>query len=258
MKINIYNESQSPTLDLSEIGQYLAEKFPGAQIEVKGTFIDIFYEGDTNDLAEKIAAIRVINPTTPFEPNEPLYGEIQFEVKVLKGKANARGVLYDGLHLDALYREMLPSKERSLDTVHLIFTDRLIGTFDMDDLRYHARVNICGYPHFISTTGLVEAPAKPREFYLEKQFTKPGDILVYESLKEKYRGTFVDYEDPRTTEVFKGYVMQCLLYQFTGEAFCTDEKCRLYNAHWQQEVIHAQLSTPEFCKGHVEAIRKFQ
>ncbi|NOZ77355.1 MAG: hypothetical protein GXO65_06795 [Euryarchaeota archaeon] len=98
-------------------------------------------------------------------------------------------------------------------------------------------------------TGLVEAPAKPKEFYLEKQFHATGDAAGLEALKEKYRGRFLDYGDPRTTEVVKGYVMQAVFYQLTGEAFCPEKRCRLYNAHWQEEVL-AQLSEPEFCPAH--------
>jgi hypothetical protein len=256
--IFIYNESSTEVLDLDEIKEYLKERFPTSKVVLRNGFIKRHYTGRTKELAEDISSIRVSNPSKPFEPNAPLYGEVQFEVRVLEGDANARGVLYDAMHLDTIYRAMLPAEERSLSTCHIVFTDRLIGTFDPDDLRYHARVNICGYPHLISTTGLVEAPAKPRDFYLEKQFTKQGDILAHETLKEKYQGRFIDYEDPRTTEVLKGYVMQCILYQMTGEAFCPDKKCRLYNAHWQEEVIDAQLSTPEFCKEHGEAIGKLQ
>jgi hypothetical protein len=45
--------------------------------------------------------------------------------------------------------------------------------------------------------------------------------------------------------------MQALLYLITGEPFCNDPICRLFNAHWQHELIHAQLeSLYEFCPEH--------
>jgi len=51
-------------------------------------------------------------------------------------------------------------------------------------------------------------------------------------------------------EILKGYVMQAVFYQEFNEAFCDDKNCRLFNAHWQQEMIHAQLDVPDFCKRH--------
>jgi hypothetical protein len=49
----------------------------------------------------------------------------------------------------------------------------------------------------------------------------------------------------------KGYVMQAIAYRLWGDPFCGDQNCRLYNAHWQEEVIRAQLESPyEFCPYH--------
>jgi hypothetical protein len=132
----------------------------------------------------------------------------------------------------------------------------LFGTFDKDDLRYHARVIICGYPSIISTTGVVEAPAKPREFYIEKQLIGIGDDLAIERLKQRFKGRFIDYNDKRLSEVMKGYVMQAVFYHVFHEAFCKDKRCRLYNAHWQEEVINAQLTKPEFCEKHEKMLAK--
>jgi hypothetical protein len=250
MEFLLYKESSSKALFLEEIEAYVEDKFPGARVRTKGGFINEYYGGEAEGLAENLAELKVIDPSRPFTPNEPMYGEVQFELRVLEGKASPAGILYDGPRMDALYREMLPGGMRSLDILHIVFTDRLLGTFDPHDLRYHARVNICGYPHLISMAGLVEAPAKPKEFYLEKQFHALGDAAAHEALKKKYKGRFLDYGDPRTTEVAKGYVMQGIFYQLTGEAFCPDKNCRLYNAHWQEEMLKAQLSEPEFCKRH--------
>ena len=70
-------------------------------------------------------------------------------------------------------------------------------------------------------------------------------------VKDKFDGTFIDYEDERMTEVVKGYAMQAVFYCLTGEPFCEDRGCRLYNAHWQEELITAQLKSKyEFCERH--------
>jgi hypothetical protein len=70
-------------------------------------------------------------------------------------------------------------------------------------------------------------------------------------LKEEYKGSFIDYGDPRMTDVLKGYVLQALFYHLTGYPFCDDKNCRLFNAHRQSEMIHAQLlSQHELCSHH--------
>ena len=86
----------------------------------------------------------------------------------------------------------------------------------------------------------------PRELYLRRQLG--SDPIV---LKEEFEGRFIDYDDSRLTEVMKGYLLQAIFFHMTGDPFCKNKNCRLYNAHWQEEVIHAQLETSdELCKNH--------
>ena len=41
------------------------------------------------------------------------------------------------------------------------------------------------------------------------------------------------------------------LFYVTGEPFCEDRDCRLFNSHWQEEVLHSQLDGQyEFCSRH--------
>jgi hypothetical protein len=78
-------------------------------------------------------------------------------------------------------------------------------------------------------------------------------------LKEKFRGRFIDHDDERLTEIMKGYVMQAIFYHIASSPFCDDTRCRLYNGHWQEEVLEAQLKQPEFCERHekmLEGVRK--
>ncbi len=74
--------------------------------------------------------------------------------------------LYDGFVMQKMFAEMTPTAEMSLAHIHIIFTSLLTCTFSEDDWRYHGRAIICGTPSIISTTGIVESLAKPREFYL--------------------------------------------------------------------------------------------
>ena len=69
--------------------------------------------------------------------------------------------------------------------------------------------------------------------------------------KEGLEDCFVDHGDPRLTELLKGYSMQAVFYHLVGEPFCEDRDCRLFNAHWQEEMIRAQLQSGEdFCPEH--------
>jgi hypothetical protein len=133
----------------------------------------------------------------------------------------------------------------------ILFTNQLFGTWDRDNRRYHARVSLYGFPSLISTTGLFEAPARPKGYYLRKQMGVPIELL-----KEEYQGRFLEPGDARMTEVVKGYAMQALFFHLWGEPFCEDPDCRLFNSHWQEEVLHAQMDGRyEFCAKH-EAILK--
>jgi len=38
-------------------------------------------------------------------------------------------------------------------------------------------------------------------------------------------------------EVAKGYALQAIVFHSTGDAFCGDENCRFFNAHWQEGMI---------------------
>ncbi len=237
----------------NELKKYLDDGINNANVEVREDFINYFSSENNEKIATKLAEIRVMNVTKPFEYNEPLYGEIEQEKRVISGEGSASGILYDGFKLHSIFQDMIPEEERGLDSIHILITDRLVGTFGQNDRRYHARVIVCGFPSIISTTGVVEAPAKPREFYIEKQLLG-RDELATEELKKKYEGRFIDYGDARMAEVLKGYVMQAIFYHETSEAFCEDKSCRLFNAHWQEEMIHAQLDAPEFCKRHEEMV----
>jgi len=100
----------------------------------------------------------------------------------------------------------------------------------------------------------VEAPAKPREFYLAQQQLggRPSEEAVA-VLKQQFRGRFLDHDDPRLTEVVKGYAMQAVAYLLTGEAFCDDPDCRLFNAHWQEEMLCAQTAD-RYCERHASIL----
>lgn len=256
IRVHLYDDPSVENLDLGELASYLKSKAPFREIDVRRPLVKNF-EGPEEDLAEKFARTRVRNPETPKADFEPLYGEIRFEEKLIRDPGSeVSGVLYDGLHLVKLFRKLLSDEEMDLSHLHILFTNRLFGTWNEDDHRYHARVAVYGFPSIISTTGIVEAPAKPREFYRKRRRrARLGQTAgVLEELKGEFEGEFVDYDDERLTEVMKGYAMQAVFHRLTSDPFCDEEYCRLYNAHWQREVLRAQLEPPEFCEKHEEII----
>ena len=66
---------------------------------------------------------------------EPIFGEIKYEKRRILGQTRSFGILYDGFHLQEVFREIIPSEERSRESVHVFFTNRLFATWDKGDRR---------------------------------------------------------------------------------------------------------------------------
>ena len=258
MRIILYDEGVAEELDIEKIAQYLAQKMNKVKVEIRGNpFVFNLPQDKVSDYARRIASIKIqeINKKTKPE-QEPLHGEIEYEKKRILGKTRSFGILYDGFHLLRIFCEIMSREECRLEFVHIFFTNRLFATWDDSDKRYHLRTSVYGIPSIISTTGLIEAPARPREYYLLKQqYERLGKNLT--ELKDRFKGSFIDYEDKRLTAVAKGYAMQAVFYSLTGKPFCEDKGCSLYNAHWQEELIFAQLESGyELCQRHNELLQK--
>lgn len=202
-------------------------------------------------LAEELCLARVRDPRRQVaaQRRQVLKPELDYELRLLAGLSRpAAGVTYDGLELQRIAFNVLPEAERNIGALHLWFTERLVATWDDSDRRYHARTSVYGFPAIVSTSGLVEAPARDRAHYLARRLGLP----------ETEGNGYLGYEDPRTTEVAKGYAMQAVFYAATGEPFCSDPHCRLYNAHWQSELLAAQLDGGDLCQHHREALSSLE
>jgi hypothetical protein len=176
-------------------------------------------------------------------------GIVRYEERALEDPSRAGGVIYDGF---AVQRALYPYASGADDdeTLDVALLDRALGTWGGDG-RWHKRVAVLGRPALVSVPGLYEAPAKPEEYYKEKsKYAMAGGVPPREYLENKVEGDFLVEDDPRTTDALKGYALAAYHYATTGEAFCDDERCRLYDAHRQEGVVRAQLRGPEFCDEH--------
>lgn len=156
--------------------------------------------------------------------------------------------LYDGYHLLDV---MGGGIRYDSDIFHIIFTNLLVCTYDDSDNRYHARSIISANPSIISIPGIIEAPAKSREYCI--------DLMTGSTDLTKYDGQFLTYDDHTMLEqVIQGYCMQCIFYYESGEVFCMDRNCRLYNAHWQADLLHSQIESGKLCDHHDIILQKMK
>lgn len=247
-KIIIYDEPTVPEIQIEKLKKFLKDTLH-TEVEVRRNF----FEDANEKLFQEISATRIFELKKPFSKHIPTESEIEMERENIDNSQNEEKILYDGFEFQKIISKFIPANEQSQDTLHIVLTNKLTCTFDESDFRYHARVLIGTNPSIISTTGIIEAPAKPKEYYLElmTNFSKEDT----DKIKEKFKGEFLEYHDPRLSEIVEGYMLQSIMYYETGEAFCENKECRLYNAHWQKELLHSQLNK-KFCSKHEESFKK--
>ncbi len=244
-RIVFYDEPSVPEINLDCLVEF-AQKNLKVDVEKRGPILS-YGRPDTPSL---VAAARIFRLSEPFVRHDPTQEEIRFEEKNIKSTAdNPNIIYYDGIELQNALGQLIPKGELVRDVFHVIFTNKLSCTFDCSDYRYHGRAVICSNPAVISTTGMIEAPAKPREYYAELITNSRMGINV-EALRKKYAGAFLEYGDKRLGMVAEGYFLQALLYYISGEPFCDDRDCRLFNAHWQRDLLHAQIRVGRLCERH--------
>ena len=256
-KIILYKEPAISEINTELLTEFLEEKFP-IKVEIKN---NVFKEFSLEDI-KKLSNIRITDIKNPFSEYGASDDEIEFEKKLCGDSSvmnsttkveNAQEIsevfMYDGFELQKILRYLNKDNE----VLHIILTNRLTCTFDENDKRYHARAVICANPSIISTTGIIEAPAKPKEYYFEVMKLRTQGLDI-ESAKEKYKDKFLEYNDERLTKVLEGYILQVIFYNITGESFCEDIECRLNNAHWQKDLLFSQLEINKLCKKHNEIL----
>lgn len=250
-RIIFYDEPSVPEINLDNLIKFTF-KTTGITAEKREPILKY----SKNDTPKEIAASRIFKLSIPYKKHTPTIEEIEFEKNnIVDTSANQNITYYDGFELQNALGRIIPKEELSEDVFHVIFTNKLTCTYDYNDYRYHGRALIGSNPSIISTTGIIEAPAKPREYYMEL-ITKSREGVNVDMLKEKYRGTFLEYHDPRLATVVEGYLLQAIFYYETTQPFCENKECRLFNSHWQKELIHSQLTVKKLCLKHQEILKE--
>jgi hypothetical protein len=250
-KIFLYDEPAVPEIKINDLADFIKKTFT-INVEIRK---NIFSNVDQN-IANDLASCRIINSKKPFERYSPSIEETQFEKNSFENTSTVKNIImYDGFEFQKIASSLIPEEENSLEYFHLLFTNKLTCTFDYNDYRYHGRAVICSNPSIISTTGIIEAPAKPREFYMEL-FSKMAKGLNIELIKKKYQGTYLEYHDKRLSIVVEGYLMQALFYYLTGNDFCEQKECRLFNPHWQKDLLFSQIEIRKLCEKHQKILDK--
>lgn len=235
--IYLYTLDIPKNLKLKEIMNYISEILPKIKIENRGDFLK-YFSISKNNFANKLAEIRITD----------------IKKKKLSKENSEIEDFYEGFRLAKIFANFIEKKELNFENCNIVFTSLLFGTWE--DNRYHARTSIYSLPNLISTSGIVEAPAKPRGYYIKKQsylFAK----LPIEEVEEEFKEKFISYNDERLTEVVKGYVLQAIFFNLIFNPFCKEKNCRLFNAHWQEDMINCQLNG-KLCERHEKILRKLQ
>jgi len=256
-KIFLYDEPAVQEIQISNLKNFLLKTFH-VDVEIKECIfnnLDVKY-------VEKISGCRIFEPKIPFKKNLPNKQEIDFEKSVCKdtklmekttmvedAKRIKDVVMYDGFELQNIIYDVITKNDSESNNLHIVFTNKLICTYDTTDSRYHGRTIICSNPAIISTTGMIEAPARPREYYFEVMKYKMQGLDI-QNIKKKYNEKFLDYHDNRLSKIAEGCLLQAIFYYMTGDAFCDSLDCRLNNAHWQKDLLYSQLKIGKLCNKH--------
>lgn len=255
--VDIYLPEQSTDVELEEITSFLEHLFPSVMFRARPSILTSIRKKRIEQISERLASARMKDPNKAEQSFEPMYGEIDYERRTVIGEAKIGGIVYDGRRLEDIFIAIL-DQQSLRERASIILTDRLVSTYSTDDLRHHLRTIVCGFPSIVSIPGIVEAPAKPRAYYIMKQGMElqgAGDVQLQE-LKKSFEGRFIDYGSPRTMEVLKGLALQGVMFHLTLQPFCDNKRCRLFNAHWQEELIGSQISSGKLCAKHGSVVRR--
>lgn len=206
----------------------------------------IICKSSLENLTEKILSCKVVNPFVRQQPDWFFEQEKVFEENFLKMPKN-NFHLYDGFLLQEVYKNFLNYKKNEC---HIVFTKRIMCSYDEVDCRYHNRVVIFGYPCIISIAGLTKSLSLPKEYYVLRN----AQVLTSEEIKRH----IVELVEQNLVKFLIKYIFQCLFYIYFGVFSCEFKNCFICDNHWFLEVYdQIKLFSFDnfhkcFCKNHIK------
>ncbi len=203
--------------DVSSLIDFFKHHF---EIEIRQLVEEDYLE----DLIDKILLCKVSNPFAKEQPVWFFEQEKVFEESFLKTQKNNLH-LYNGFLLQEIYRDYISYKKTE---AHIIFSRRIICSYDEVDHRYHNRVVILGYPCIISIAGLLNALSLPKEYYILR-----NNRIIF---SEEVRKQIVELIDKNLVNFLTKYIFQCLFYIYFGIFNCEYKECFICDNHWFLDV----------------------
>lgn len=242
-KVILYDEPSVPDIDMDGLARFV-KRYACPVVERRMSIMS--YGGP--DAAALVASTRTSRHDVPFS-KQGLPA-----MSISNAGADRLGIqCHDGFELQKTFGGMIPKDEMILDIFHVIFTNLSVCTYDDIDYRYHSRALIGSNPSIISTTGMVEAPARSKEYHLDVIMgSRLGEDM--DAIEQRHARSFLGYHDNRIPSVARGYFLQAWMYYVTGEPFCDSRDCMLFNAHWQEELLHAHVDVGRLCRRHQDIL----
>lgn len=253
--IYLYDDPDAQALDTDYLGHWLAHILPDVQVGVRSDFLTFhlarFTEAERDELTEvlcgQLEGAQVDNLVRPHD---------RTKLPPLPPEERDLDVVYESSALQTVLRLLIPAEERAEDRLHVMFTANYLGVWREDEAYLRLQAAALGLPNIISTSGLVEALELPKQYHFLRQ--QMAVLGVEGDVDEIFAGQTVGYGDPRLNEVCKGYILQALYYQMTGETGCTDPECRLHIVPTHVETLETQVTGKRgLCERHRDLLEEW-
>lgn len=253
--IFIYDAPDAIGLDIRTIGHHLADLLPEVQVETRTDFFT--WRLGQFDLEQvEVLAAEVGARLEEREVHDLVAPDHRREFEPEPPEERDLGVVYEAEPLQAVMRTLIPAEERGEDILHLVFITQCIGRFVAGESHFRLQIVQHGEPAIISTTGMVEAPALPREYAFRRaQLLSFGMDEAAEELDGLFAEETFRHEDPRINRVATGIALQAVFQRACGEVGCSEPTCPLRLAATHDELVQAHLSDDSrLCDRHARML----
>jgi hypothetical protein len=248
----LYDDPDSQALNVDYLAQWVAAQFPQTQVEVRSDYLthqlarfpDDQREALVGELCAQLAGAEVHDLVRP---------EDRGKLPPLPPEERGLDVVYEAVALQTVLRLLLDPAESKLSHLHVMFTSNYLGTWRESEPHLRLQAAVLGVLNILSTSGLVEALALPRQYHFMRQ--QLAVLGIEEDVDQVFADRTLGYGDPRLNEVCKGYLMQAVYYRLTGDTGCDDPACRLHVSSTHAAALRTQvLGRPGLCARHKQEL----